>query len=302
LDNGNTLITEGGNNRVIEIDSSGLVLWEKTGLNSPVDAERLDNGNTLIVEADNNRVIEIDDIGTILWEEADLNYPSDAERLPPPNDPPEMPTQPHGPTDGIIGESYSYSTDATDPDDNMVKYYFDWGDETGIWSELVNSGQSVSVEHIWNSSGLYQVKAKAQDEYGLVSEWSPFLLVKIAENKPPEKPNIPTGPSSGEIGKTYIYSTSTIDPEGHKICYLFNWGDGTDSNWSELFNSGETVSISHNWVDIGDYQVIVKAKDIYGNESEWSDPLGVSMPKNKNKILIIVLSYDFLKNLNFFNF
>jgi len=295
LDNGNTLITEANNNRVIEIDNSGTIVWEKTDLNYPVDAERLDNGNTLITEANNNRVIEIDNSGTIVWEEADLNYPTDAERLPLPNDPPNTPSQPSGPTAGNLGVSYSYSTYATDPDDNKVKYYFDWGDETGTWTSLVNSGQPASANHIWSSAGTYQVKAKAQDEHELESDWSPVLTVTIAENKPPDKPSTPSGPSSGEVDKTYIYTTSTTDPEGHQIYYLFDWGDGTESDWSESFNSGEVASVSHTWTKKGDYQVKVKAKDVYGNESVWSDPLPVSMPKNKQSI--ILLSFEFFNKL-----
>jgi len=31
----------------------------------------------------------------------------------------------------------------------------------------------------------------------------------------------------------------------------------------------------------GDYEIHVKAKDEYDAESEWSDPLSISMPKNK---------------------
>ena len=48
LDNGNTLITDFGNNFVIEINSTGSIVWEILGLSLPMDAERLANGNTLI--------------------------------------------------------------------------------------------------------------------------------------------------------------------------------------------------------------------------------------------------------------
>ncbi len=81
LTNGNTLITELTNNRVIEVDSGGNIVWSYSALNGPWDAERLDNNNTLICETYNNRVIEVDNNGTIVWEKADLNMPVDAERL-----------------------------------------------------------------------------------------------------------------------------------------------------------------------------------------------------------------------------
>ena len=78
---GNTLITESlYGNRVIEVDSSGNIVWEKAGLNNPWDAERLTNGNTLI--SDLGRVIEVDTGGTIVWEyDIGLISSFDAERL-----------------------------------------------------------------------------------------------------------------------------------------------------------------------------------------------------------------------------
>jgi hypothetical protein len=79
---GNTLITELYNNRVIEVNSDGTIIWEKTGLNFPTDVERLANGNTLISEYGNNRVIEVDSGGIMVWEyAAGLNGPFDTERL-----------------------------------------------------------------------------------------------------------------------------------------------------------------------------------------------------------------------------
>jgi len=75
----NTLITF--NNRVIEVDTTGNIVWQKDGLNGPVDAERLINGHTLITERLGSRVIEVNDAGTIVWQKTGLNSPSDAERL-----------------------------------------------------------------------------------------------------------------------------------------------------------------------------------------------------------------------------
>ena len=81
LDNGNTLISEYATFQVIEIDSAGNIVWQQTGINGPQDAERLDNDNTLITEASGFRVIEIDKFGNIIWQHSGLNWPTDAERL-----------------------------------------------------------------------------------------------------------------------------------------------------------------------------------------------------------------------------
>jgi len=81
LSNGNTLITESGRNRVIEVNRDGAIVWEKNGLNKPIDAERLSNGNTLITESGIGRVIEVDCIGNEVWNMTELHVPKDAERL-----------------------------------------------------------------------------------------------------------------------------------------------------------------------------------------------------------------------------
>jgi hypothetical protein len=59
---------------------------------------------------------------------------------------------------------------------------------------------------------------------------------------------------------------------------LFDWGDGTSSDWSGPIESGEEFNASHTWSSKGNYEIKVKAKDIYGAESSWSDPLPITMP------------------------
>jgi hypothetical protein len=76
------LITERDAKHIIEIDTSDNIVWQKTGLSRPVDAERLPNGNTLITEnIYDGFVMEVDGFGNIVWEKTGLRYPNDAERL-----------------------------------------------------------------------------------------------------------------------------------------------------------------------------------------------------------------------------
>ena len=99
--------------------------------------------------------------------------------------------------------------------------------------------------------------------------------------KPPEKPVKPSGPINGKCGELYTFSTSTVDIYGDDIYYLWDWGDGQYSDWLGPYETGEIVESSHIWNNQGIYNVKVKAKDIYDCESEWSDPLPVTMPRNK---------------------
>ena len=101
------------------------------------------------------------------------------------------------------------------------------------------------------------------------------------ENLRPNKPSIPAGSSQGKIGEEYAYTCIGTDPDGDQIYYMFDWGDGADSGWIGPYNSGEECSVSHIWNHKDNYEIKVKTKDIHEGESEWSDPLPVSMPKNK---------------------
>jgi hypothetical protein len=101
-------------------------------------------------------------------------------------------------------------------------------------------------------------------------------------NYPPEKPDTPIGPTTGIPGVRYTYSSQTTDPNGDQIYYMFDWDDGTYSDWFGPCLSGDTVSLSHVWENKGNYNVRVKAMDDYGAVSEWSDPNEVIMTKDKN--------------------
>ncbi|MFI5182225.1 MAG: hypothetical protein ACHQPI_12625 [Thermoanaerobaculia bacterium] len=75
LPNGHVLVTDQGNQRVIEVDRDHNSTWQygTTGvsgsganeLNNPNSAELLENGHVLIADENNNRVIEVDRTGAI---------------------------------------------------------------------------------------------------------------------------------------------------------------------------------------------------------------------------------------------
>ena len=132
-------------------------------------------------------------------------------------------------------------------------------------------------------------------DYKTVEEWQPFgdpTLAIAEESLPPVKPDAPDGPTSGSTGSAYTYSASTTDPEGDKVHYLFDWGDGTYSSWIGPKSSGQTAEATHSWSSEGSFSVRVKAKDEHGVQSDWSPSLPISMPKTRqinNPLLIQIL-------------
>ncbi len=96
-------------------------------------------------------------------------------------------------------------------------------------------------------------------------------------NDPPLTPCIPDGPPTGNGDIEYEYASNTTDPDGDQLYYLWDWGDNSTPVWYGPYSSGQTSNISHEWTELGTYQVRVKAKDNSNAESDWSEPLNVSI-------------------------
>jgi hypothetical protein len=96
----------------------------------------------------------------------------------------------------------------------------------------------------------------------------------------PFKPGKPDGPTSGKTGQAQTYKTSTIDPNGDDVSFGWDWNDDdVVDEWSDFVGSGVESSISHTFESEYTGNIKVKAKDTNDEESPWSDPLSVSMPR-----------------------
>ncbi len=188
---------------------------------------------------------------------------------------------------------------------------------TGIWMEwdvtadvqdfinggIPNYGWIIKDEMYWGDFNI-PITYFTTKEYGA---YTPYLVVETVDsgNNPPNKPDRPSGEMSGRVGGVYTYYSRSTDPDGDDIYYYIDWGDGSYSGWIGPYTSGSIVSASHTWITPGSYEIRVKAKDVHGAESEWSDPLPVSMPLFSFQhigILIKPMVPDLLKSiLNKFN-
>ncbi|MBU7015357.1 MAG: hypothetical protein HXS43_11075 [Theionarchaea archaeon] len=95
-------------------------------------------------------------------------------------------------------------------------------------------------------------------------------------NNPPSIPSSPLGAVSGVVGNPYTYSVSTTDPEGDQVKFIFNWGDGTQTE-TKFVPSGTPADASHSWPKTGRYSVKVMAIDTKNASSGWSQPLPVTV-------------------------
>lgn len=96
----------------------------------------------------------------------------------------------------------------------------------------------------------------------------------------PSQPTKPSGPTLGIWHVEYSYTSQSTDPENEQVFYLFDWGDGSNSGWLGPYSSGQNAMGSHIWTELGTYEVKVKARDIWGAGSAWSEPLIVTITDN----------------------
>jgi hypothetical protein len=185
---------------------------------------------------------------------------------------------------------YVNDTSSSPIEEALVRVHFhgtyeeDYSDSTGFY-------------HVTNIPICYCMKNTTCSKEGYKTEW---ILLSIVENtthdfvlasgnNPPDKPDI-NGPIRGKPGIEYVYTFKTKDPENDNVSYYIEWGDDTSTGWTIYFQSGEVVAISHTWDKMDRYPLRCKAKDIHGDESEWSTfPIEIS----RNKLI----NFNFLNRL-----
>ena len=179
------------------------------------------------------------------------------------------------PTSGLFPLTTTFSMTATDTDGTIASYALDTNNDGT--AEYSGSGSPPATQtHTYNTPGTYTAKLTVTDNAGATG-FATQIITVTQPNTAPNTPNKPSGPTSGSRNKQYTYSTSTTDPEGNQVYYMWNWGDGTTTVWLGPYNSGKTVSTSHKWTSRGTFLVKVEAKDSLSAVSGWSATLSVTI-------------------------
>jgi len=113
----------------------------------------------------------------------------------------------------------------------------------------------------------------------------------------PPVPDIPSGPTSGQEQTEYPYTTTSFSPSGDQVYYWFDWEDETGTGWLGPYSNEEICEASHAWSEPGTYEITIKSENEWGWESEWSEPLTVTMTKSRpviNPLLKIFEPYPAL--------
>lgn len=97
---------------------------------------------------------------------------------------PDPPNMVSGPSIGRYGMSYMFTASGFDFDSDKIKIGFDWGDNSTVeWTDFVESGESVNVNHSWNENDNFDIRIKVVDENGYESLWSDPFIIRIYKQK-----------------------------------------------------------------------------------------------------------------------
>lgn len=180
--------------------------------------------------------------------------------------------------DFACGTTYNYNTggghavlcvgyDDTDPSNRYWIMLNSWGAPRSRPNGLFRMNMDMDYSCKYKSLGYAFYWMTLDIEYG-------------QSNSPPHTPSKPSGSSGAAAGSLCSYTTSAKDPEGDRIKYTLDWGDGS-SSVTGLVPSGTTAGASHTWNKVGTYLIKAMASDSKGASSGWSSALTITVNSNK---------------------
>ena len=102
------------------------------------------------------------------------------------------------------------------------------------------------------------------------------------KNLNPDTPSPPTGTVSSKVGITCPFKVVASDPDFNRVSVRIDWDDGDTSDWSEMFRSGDTMTMDYAWPVAGDFRISAQAKDEKGAVSGWSNWHAVTIADTVN--------------------
>ena len=197
------------------------------------------------------------------------------------NHPPNTPTQPVGPIEGIVGTSYVFATATTDPDGDPVSYWFNWGDgnNTG-WID------TTSANHTWTAEGEYTIQVKAKDDQNRESSWSNPATIQIREQSTtiPEPMGWVFGIISDAFGEPINAASVCIQiSEETQECLLTN----SDGQYQLYLSTGSHLLKVEKDGYINQSQMILIQDKHAVNVNIQLQWIGVEPPLDENQTLII---------------
>lgn len=139
-----------------------------------------------------------------------------------------------------VNEEVKFTDQSTDPDGQVVKWEWDFGDGT--------TSTERNPIHKYTAKDKYTVKLTVTDNGGLTNTATKTMPVGI---KPPVA-NFAFSPTSPRVGQTVRFTDQSTDPDGTITSWSWNFGDG---------NSSTEKNPQHQYIRAGTYTVKLTVTD-----------------------------------------
>jgi len=154
----------------------------------------------------------------------------------------------------IVNEKIIFNASSSyDPDGNITKYEWDFGD--GNITEV----EEPVITHTYSIAGNYTVKLTVTDDKRVKSSISRNITVRSVINQPPIANA--NGPYTGIEGQPVEFNASaSYDPEGANLTYYWEFGDGNRTVTTQ-------PTITHIYAQEGNYTVTLIVNDSAQNST-----------------------------------
>jgi len=182
------------------------------------------------------------------------------------NLPPDVRNEtPIGIESNYTGVSLTYYIKTADPEGDQIKYYFDWGDGTGEWTDLVHSDEYAYATHSWSYPGNYSIRVRAMDEHGAELGWINTSYYRCSHplnitilNRPPLADFTYT-PSNPITRDTLTFTDTSTDSDTSIASWFWDFGDG---------NTSTEQNPKHQYSVRGTYNVTLTVTDSYDGSTD----------------------------------
>ena len=190
-----------------------------------------------------------------------------------------------GPTTLNVGQTGTWTINASDPENGTLTYSVIWNDESAYSSMIANGldsgdySQKTTFTHSYSATGIYVPKFYIKDDAGQIATVSTSVNVDTAVTTPYIKVISPNGGEELQIGKSYVIQWKTFgyNSTDRIRISLISMPDATGSSIESTIVNTNNSSNSYTWTvppNLGDsipfkkgniYKIRIYPAEEYGN-------------------------------------
>ncbi len=168
------------------------------------------------------------------------------------------------PASTYTGLPANFTATATDPENDITSYTWDFGDGTAT-----QTSSSGTASHIYATAGNYTVTVAVTDGEWTSCDSAAATIVQNpggTVNLPPTLSAFYGNASATHPGMPVVFTLNASDSEGDLLYATWTWGDGTPNgisfvNASAANEQTVTVTKTHAFAAVGNYTVKVEVTD-----------------------------------------